>query len=170
MNPTPNASRRQFIQTTTAAMAAFTIVPRHVLGGTRFVAPSDKVNVAVIGAGGMGMVYKGEDVSLSRTVAIKRMRDELKLDRAFIRAMGTDPRAAAIVASTAALAHSLDLRVVAEGVETEAEWEAVKEAGCDDAQGYLRGRPMPASEVERLVAAGPVVEVPVAPVRLTPPA
>jgi diguanylate cyclase (GGDEF)-like protein len=96
--------------------------------------------------------------------------DELKLDRAFIRAMGTDPRAAAIVASTAALAHSLDLRVVAEGVETEAEWAAVKAASCDDAQGYLRGRPMPASEVERLVAAGPVVEVPVAPVRLTPPA
>jgi predicted dehydrogenase len=54
MNPTPNPSRRQFIQTTTAAMAAFTIVPRHVLGGTRFVAPSDKVNVAIIGAGGQG--------------------------------------------------------------------------------------------------------------------
>ena len=54
MHPTPNASRRQFIQTTTAAMAAFTIVPRHVLGGTRFVAPSDKVNVAIIGAGGQG--------------------------------------------------------------------------------------------------------------------
>lgn len=94
--------------------------------------------------------------------------DELKLDRAFIRAMCTDPRAAAIVASTAALAHSLDLRVVAEGVETEAEWAAVREAGCDDAQGYLRGRPMPASDVERLVAAGPVVEVPVAPVGLMP--
>jgi hypothetical protein len=45
-------TRRQFIATTSAAAAAFTIVPRHVLGGTQFVAPSDKVNVALIGAGG----------------------------------------------------------------------------------------------------------------------
>ena len=47
-------SRRHFIATTTAAAAGFTIVPRHVLGGPRFVAPSDKVNVALIGAGGQG--------------------------------------------------------------------------------------------------------------------
>ena len=47
-------SRRHFIATTTAAAAGFTIVPRHVLGGPRFVAPSDKVNVAIIGAGGQG--------------------------------------------------------------------------------------------------------------------
>jgi predicted dehydrogenase len=47
-------TRRQFIATTSAAAAAFTIVPRHVLGGTQFVAPSDKVNVALIGAGGQG--------------------------------------------------------------------------------------------------------------------
>ena len=53
MKPT-TGTRRQFIATTSAAAAAFTIVPRHVLGGTQFVAPSDKVNVAVIGAGGQG--------------------------------------------------------------------------------------------------------------------
>jgi predicted dehydrogenase len=46
--------RRQFLATTTSAMAAATIVPRHVLGGPGFVAPSDKVNVALIGAGGQG--------------------------------------------------------------------------------------------------------------------
>jgi predicted dehydrogenase len=54
MYPKPTTTRRQFIATTTAAAAAFTIVPRHVLGGQRFVAPSDKVNVALIGAGGQG--------------------------------------------------------------------------------------------------------------------
>ena len=54
MYPKPTTTRRQFIATTTAAAAAFTIVPRHVLGGPRFVAPSDKVNVAIIGAGGQG--------------------------------------------------------------------------------------------------------------------
>src|SRR5512138_3635925 len=47
--------RRQFLASTAAAAAAFTIVPRHVLGGPRFVAPSDKVNVALIGAGGQGL-------------------------------------------------------------------------------------------------------------------
>jgi predicted dehydrogenase len=47
-------TRREFIAMTGAAAAGFTIVPRHVLGGPRFVAPSDKVNVAIIGAGGQG--------------------------------------------------------------------------------------------------------------------
>jgi predicted dehydrogenase len=55
MEPKPTATRRQFLATTTAAAAAFTIVPRHVLGGPRFVAPSNKVNVAIIGAGGQGL-------------------------------------------------------------------------------------------------------------------
>ena len=47
--------RRQFLATTATAAAAVTIVPRHVLGGPGFVAPSDKVNVALIGAGGQGL-------------------------------------------------------------------------------------------------------------------
>jgi predicted dehydrogenase len=51
--PKPPGTRREFIQTAAAA-AAFTILPRHVLGGQKFVAPSDKVNVAIIGAGGQG--------------------------------------------------------------------------------------------------------------------
>jgi predicted dehydrogenase len=55
MNPKPGTTRRQFILTASGAAAAFTIVPRHVLGGPRFVAPSDKVNVAIIGAGGQGL-------------------------------------------------------------------------------------------------------------------
>jgi predicted dehydrogenase len=54
MQPKPATTRREFLATTTSAAAAFTIVPRHVLGGPRFVAPSDKVNVAIIGAGGQG--------------------------------------------------------------------------------------------------------------------
>jgi predicted dehydrogenase len=50
----PAVSRRRFVATAAGTAAAFTIVPRHVLGGPRFVAPSDKVNVAVIGVGGQG--------------------------------------------------------------------------------------------------------------------
>lgn len=49
-----NTSRRSFVKKTTAAAAGFMIVPRHVLGGQGYVAPSDKLNIAGIGAGGKG--------------------------------------------------------------------------------------------------------------------
>lgn len=49
------STRRQFIRATTTAVTAFTIVPRHVLGGPRFVPPSERVNVAIIGVGGRGL-------------------------------------------------------------------------------------------------------------------
>ena len=54
MNQEPTAGRRRFIASASVAAAA-TLVPRHVLGGPGFVAPSDKVNVALIGAGGQGL-------------------------------------------------------------------------------------------------------------------
>src|SRR5262245_59588571 len=47
-------NRRQFLASTSTAIAAATIIPRHVLGGPRFVPPSEKVNVAIIGCGGQG--------------------------------------------------------------------------------------------------------------------
>jgi predicted dehydrogenase len=50
-----SSTRRRFIQQTATAVTAFSIVPRHVLGGPRFVAPSEKVNIALVGAGGRGM-------------------------------------------------------------------------------------------------------------------
>jgi EAL domain-containing protein (putative c-di-GMP-specific phosphodiesterase class I) len=71
--------------------------------------------------------------------------DELKLDRSFILPMADDARAAALVASTIALAHSLGLRMVAEGVETEVAYSELRRLGCDQAQGYFVSRPMPAA-------------------------
>ena len=53
MKATPS-TRRQFLQTTAAAVTTFNLLPRHVLGGPRFVPPSEKVNVAVVGVGGRG--------------------------------------------------------------------------------------------------------------------
>src|SRR3989442_12653418 len=50
----PEMTRRKFLGATTATVAAFTIIPRHVLGGPKFVPPSEKVNVAIVGAGGQG--------------------------------------------------------------------------------------------------------------------
>ena len=49
--------------------------------------------------------------------------------------------------STIELAHTLDLRVIAEGVEDKATWDVLSELGCDSAQGYYIARPMPASDL-----------------------
>ena len=70
--------------------------------------------------------------------------DELKIDRTFIAHVTTDPRSAAIVRSTIELAHALDLKVVAEGVEHQEALDAVTAFGCDYAQGYHYSRPVPA--------------------------
>ena len=69
---------------------------------------------------------------------------ELKLDRAFLAAAADDERAVAIIRSTIDLAHALQLRIVAEGVETPANLALIAELGCDTAQGYLLGKPLPA--------------------------
>jgi diguanylate cyclase len=70
--------------------------------------------------------------------------DELKIDRSFIEDLDREPDDAVIVRSTIDLAHSLSLSVVAEGVETEAVWNQLRELGCDQAQGYYLSAPLPA--------------------------
>ncbi|HSK24767.1 MAG TPA: bifunctional diguanylate cyclase/phosphodiesterase [Egicoccus sp.] len=71
----------------------------------------------------------------------------LKLDRGFVAGLDGDPRAQAIVASTLELAYSLDLEVVAEGIETSAVHRHLRALGCPLGQGYLFSRPVPADEV-----------------------
>jgi diguanylate cyclase (GGDEF)-like protein len=71
--------------------------------------------------------------------------DRLKVDRSFVSGLGSDGQDPTIVATVVDLAHKLGLQVVAEGVETEAELAAVGEMGCDEVQGFLLGRPGPAS-------------------------
>ena len=74
----------------------------------------------------------------------------LKLDRSFVRGVEQDVRAQAIVSSTLTLARALDLNVVAEGVETRAERDTLIDLGCELAQGYHFGRPMPAEMISSL--------------------
>ena len=71
--------------------------------------------------------------------------DRLKVDRSFVAGLGSSGQDPSIVSTVVHLAHKLGLRVVAEGVETEAELQAVGDMGCDEAQGYLLGRPGPAN-------------------------
>ena len=71
---------------------------------------------------------------------------ELKIDKSFVIDMHGNPRNARLVCAMIELAHSLELEVVAEGVETEDTLQALMEMGCDYAQGYLIGRPQPAAE------------------------
>jgi diguanylate cyclase (GGDEF)-like protein len=73
--------------------------------------------------------------------------DDLKLDRSFVMRSTTDPRSAAIVASTVGLAHSLRMKIIAEGVETAEALDLLIEAGCDVAQGYHLARPQPAEQL-----------------------
>ena len=73
--------------------------------------------------------------------------DFLKIDRSFVAGLGQNPQDDAIVASVIDLAHAFDIGVVAEGVETMAQAELLREQGCDFGQGFLWARPVPASEL-----------------------
>jgi diguanylate cyclase (GGDEF)-like protein/PAS domain S-box-containing protein len=77
--------------------------------------------------------------------------DTLKIDRSFISRMDTDLETREIVRIIVMLAHGLRLKVVAEGVETEAQADMLKEIGCEMAQGYLYSRPAPAETIEQLL-------------------
>ncbi|ANU08167.1 EAL domain-containing protein [Paraurantiacibacter namhicola] len=75
----------------------------------------------------------------------------LKLDRSMVTGVCSDPRDLAVFRGIVAMAKALDLRVVAEGIETEAQRDAVKSEGCDRWQGFLGGKPMPAKEFANLI-------------------
>ncbi|HXR19363.1 MAG TPA: EAL domain-containing protein [Steroidobacteraceae bacterium] len=77
--------------------------------------------------------------------------DKLKIDRVFINEILSRPADASIVRAIVSLAHSLNLKVVAEGVESAAQLDFLHAAGCDEYQGYHFSRPLPARDFERLV-------------------
>lgn len=77
--------------------------------------------------------------------------DKLKIDHSFVRDITSAPNSAAIAKAIVAMAHSLHLRVIAEGVETQAQMNYLHSQGCDEIQGYYFSRPVPAAELERLL-------------------
>ena len=90
---------------------------------------------------------------LSSLAYLKRIRaHELKIDRSIVEDVTGSQRDALIVRSTIDLAHSLGLKVVAEGIETNAQFSILSAMGCDHAQGYLVARPMPLAQLFAFLA------------------
>ncbi len=75
--------------------------------------------------------------------------DQLKIDRSFVRHMLIDKIDAAIANMVVALAQTLDLEVVAEGVETQEQWDVLAKSGCHYGQGYFFSRPLPLDRFEQ---------------------
>ncbi|MEO8298575.1 MAG: EAL domain-containing protein [Burkholderiales bacterium] len=91
--------------------------------------------------------------------------DKIKIDRSFISGVETEAQSASIVRAVASMGRSLNMRVVAEGVETNGQALLLKDLHCDELQGYLIARPMPAGQVEAFLRSA--AELPAVPAPLS---
>ena len=105
-------------------------------------------------ASGVRMAIDDFGTGHSSLAYLKRLPlKRLKIDRAFVSGIGNDPNDEQICRTVIALARNLQMQTLAEGVEQPHEGEFLRAEGCDLVQGYLYGRPMPASDFERWLAA-----------------
>jgi EAL domain-containing protein (putative c-di-GMP-specific phosphodiesterase class I) len=103
---------------------------------------------------GLGLRLSLDDLGRAASVAAIRTLplDQVKIDAMFLHDAGRGGRSDAIVRSLVELAHRLGLETVAEGVESRIAWEAAASLGCDFAQGFYLGHPMPADELAKWLA------------------
>jgi EAL domain-containing protein (putative c-di-GMP-specific phosphodiesterase class I) len=80
--------------------------------------------------------------------------DKLKIDQSFTRGLVNDAEDRSIVTAVIRLAHSLDLRTIAEGVETEGQLRLLAAQGCDEIQGYYFSRPLPEAGIVAMLKSG----------------
>lgn len=104
-------------------------------------------------ARGVGLAIDDFGVGYSSLAYLRRLpAQKIKVDRSFVREIGVNAEGDRLVKSIVALGQSLGKRVVAEGVETEAQLAFLRATGCDVAQGYYLAPPLPAKEIKGLVA------------------
>jgi EAL domain-containing protein (putative c-di-GMP-specific phosphodiesterase class I) len=108
--------------------------------------------LARIGETGVGLSLDDFGTGYSSLTHLKTLPiGEVKIDRSFVAQMETDPADAAIVGATIGLAHSLGMRVVAEGVEDDETWSRLAGFGCELIQGYALAPALPAAELEDIL-------------------
>ncbi len=154
-----NVSPRQFSESN------FVEVVRDVLAGTGFPAgqlqlevtegllldptPASLAKIDALVASGVRLAIDDFGMGYSSLAYLKRFKlHTLKIDRMFVRDIATEAQDAAIVRAITDLGHGLGMRVTAEGVETEAQFHALRRLGCDSLQGFLFARPLPEEEVQ----------------------
>ncbi|HEB86417.1 MAG TPA: GGDEF domain-containing response regulator [Gammaproteobacteria bacterium] len=109
-------------------------------------------NLITMKSMGVGVAIDDFGTGYSSLAYLKRFPiDVLKIDRAFIRDITLNSDDASIVKAILALARALNLRVIAEGVETPAQYDYLKALGCNEGQGYLYARPMPFEDLVKFI-------------------
>ena len=119
-----------------------------------------------IAALGVGLSIDDFGTGYSSLSHLARMPvDEMKIDRSFLQSLESDPEFATVVRSAIDMGHGLGLKVVAEGIETPAAANTLREFGCDIAQGFFYAKPMPLEAFTSWMtgkARAPIIAVPVA--------
>jgi diguanylate cyclase (GGDEF)-like protein len=117
---------------------------------------TEETLIVLNGLRGLGVRFAMDDfgTGYSSLGYLQKFRfDKIKIDRSFILHLTRDPSAAAIVRAVLALGKAMGICTIAEGVETTAQAEMLSQEGCQEAQGYLYGRPMPADTFAKMLAA-----------------
>lgn len=109
-------------------------------------------NAVALSNAGVKLALDDFGMGYSSLSYLKRLPvSHLKIDQSFVRDLTTDASDAAIITATIAMAHMLGMRVVAEGVEHEAQLEFLRKQGCDEFQGFFHSRPMPADDFQAML-------------------
>jgi diguanylate cyclase (GGDEF)-like protein len=154
----------QFPAEVAATLEAHGLPPEAlVLEVTENMVLADPVRVgdvlAQLGELGLGLSLDDFGTGFSSLTHLKSLPvGEVKIDRSFVGRMCTDPVDAAIVQATIQLAHSIGIRVVAEGIEDQVTWSSLVANKCELVQGYALSRPLPAIDLDTLLRAQPLPE------------
>ncbi|HJW57596.1 MAG TPA: EAL domain-containing protein, partial [Burkholderiaceae bacterium] len=158
-----NISARQFIQPGLAGMIASVLDETQLPGNLLDIELTERLimrdaehtidSLNALRALGVQLSIDDFGTGYSSLAYLKRFPiDVLKIDQSFVREISHDANDAAISDAIISMAHSLGIRVIAEGVETEAQCEYLTRNMCDEIQGYLFSKPLPAAQVELLLA------------------